>query len=116
MPALLAAVVSGLAFLSVLAFHDTARWVGGGWMLFGLVFYVVYRKVFEGTSLTRRVSVTERSLTKQVPELSYRNILVPDLRHRARRRHRLHRRPARRRRAGGGRRRGGRGPAPTSST
>ena len=76
-PALLAAVVSGLAFLSVLAYHDTARWVGGGWMLFGLLFYVVYRKVFEGTSLTKRVSVTERSLTKQVPELSYRNILVP---------------------------------------
>jgi basic amino acid/polyamine antiporter, APA family len=76
-PALLAAVVSGLAFLSVLAYHDTARWVGGGWMLFGLAFYVVYRKVFEGTTLTKRVSVTERSLTKQVPELSYRDILVP---------------------------------------
>ena len=76
-PVILGAVVSGLAFLSVLAFHDTARWVGGGWMLFGLIFYVVYRKVVEGTSLTKRVSVTERSLTKQVPELSYRNILVP---------------------------------------
>jgi basic amino acid/polyamine antiporter, APA family len=76
-PAILAAVVSGLAFLSVLAFHDTARWVGGGWMAFGLLFYLVYRKVFEGTTLTKRVSVTERSLTKQVPELSYRNILVP---------------------------------------
>ena len=76
-PALFAALLSGLAFLSVLAFHDTARWVGGGWMIFGLLFYVVYRKVFEGTSLTKRVSVTERSLTKQVPELSYRNILVP---------------------------------------
>jgi APA family basic amino acid/polyamine antiporter len=76
-PALLAAVISGLAFLSVLAFHDTARWVGGGWMAFGLIFYVVYRKVFEGTSLTKRVSVTEKSLTKQVPELAYRNILVP---------------------------------------
>jgi APA family basic amino acid/polyamine antiporter len=76
-PALFAALVSGLAFVSVLAYHDTARWVGGGWMLFGLVFYVVYRKVFEGTSLTTRVSVTERSLTKQVPELSYRDMLVP---------------------------------------
>ena len=76
-PALLAAALSGLAFLSVLAFHETARWVGGGWMLFGLAFYVVYRKGVEGTSLTKRVSVTERSLTKQVPELSYRNILVP---------------------------------------
>jgi len=76
-PALLAAALSGLAFLSVLAFHETARWVGGGWMAFGLLFYVVYRKGFEGTSLTKRVSVSERSLTKQVPELSYRNILVP---------------------------------------
>jgi APA family basic amino acid/polyamine antiporter len=76
-PAILAAVVSALAFLSVLAYHDTARWVGGGWMAFGLLFYVVYRKVFEGTTLTRRVSVTEKALTKQVPELAYRNILVP---------------------------------------
>jgi basic amino acid/polyamine antiporter, APA family len=76
-PVLLAAALTGLAFLSVLAIHDTARWVGGGWMLFGLVFYVVYRKGVEGTSLTRRVSVTERALTKQVPELAYRSILVP---------------------------------------
>jgi APA family basic amino acid/polyamine antiporter len=76
-PVLLAAVLTGFAFLSVLAYHDTARWVGMGWMAFGLVFYVVYRKVFEGTSLTRRVSVTERALTKQVPEVAYRNILVP---------------------------------------
>ncbi len=70
-------MVSGLAFLSVLAYHDTARWVGGGWMVFGLLFYVVYRKVFEGTTLTRRVSVTEQALTKQVPEVEFRNILVP---------------------------------------
>ena len=46
-------------------------------MLFGLVFYVVYRRCVEGTSLTKRVSVTERALTKQVPELEYRSILVP---------------------------------------
>jgi basic amino acid/polyamine antiporter, APA family len=76
-PALLAALVSGLAFVSVLAYHDTARWVGGGWMAFGLVFYVVYRKVFEGTTLTKRVSVTEKALTKQVREVAYRKILVP---------------------------------------
>ena len=61
----------------MLAYHDTARWVGGGWMAFGLLFYVVYRKVFEGTTLTKRVSVTEQALTKQVPEVAYRNILVP---------------------------------------
>jgi APA family basic amino acid/polyamine antiporter len=76
-PALLAALLSGLAFVSVLAYHETARWVGLGWMTFGLLFYVVYRKVFEGTTLTKRVSVTEKALTKQVPEVSFRNILVP---------------------------------------
>jgi APA family basic amino acid/polyamine antiporter len=77
LPTLFAALLSALAFLSVLVLHDTARWVGGGWMVFGLFFYVVYRKIFEGTSLTRRVSVTERALTKQVPEISYRSLLVP---------------------------------------
>ncbi len=77
LPAIFAALLSGLAFLSVLAYHDTARWVGGGWMLFGLLFYVVYRKVFEGTTLTKRVSVSEKALTKQVPEVAFRNILVP---------------------------------------
>jgi len=76
-PAIVAAVISGLAFVSVLAYHTTARWVGIGWMIFGLLFYVVYRKVFEGTTLTKRVSVPEHALTKQVPEVEFRNILVP---------------------------------------
>ena len=30
------------------AYHDPARCLGGGWMLFGVVFYVVYRRVVEG--------------------------------------------------------------------
>ncbi len=77
LPAIFAALVSGLAFLSVLAIHDTARWVGGGWMVFGLLCYVVYRKGVEGTSLTRRVSVSERALTKQKPDVEYSNLLVP---------------------------------------
>jgi basic amino acid/polyamine antiporter, APA family len=77
LPAILAAVLSGLAFVSVLAYHSTARWVGLGWMAFGLTFYVVYRKVFEGTTLTKRVSVTERALTKQMPEIEFSNVLVP---------------------------------------
>jgi basic amino acid/polyamine antiporter, APA family len=77
LPAIVAAIVSALAFLSVLAYHTTARWVGIGWMAFGLTFYVVYRKVFEGTTLTKRVSVPEHALTKQVPEVAFRNILVP---------------------------------------
>jgi APA family basic amino acid/polyamine antiporter len=77
LPAIVAAALSALAFISVLAYHTTARWVGIGWMAFGLTFYVVYRKVFEGTTLTKRVSVPEHALTKQVPEIEFRNILVP---------------------------------------
>jgi APA family basic amino acid/polyamine antiporter len=77
LPAVAAAVLSAAAFVSVLAYHSTARWVGLAWMAFGLTFYVVYRKVFEGTTLTKRVSVTERALTKQVPEIEFSNILVP---------------------------------------
>ncbi|HYH54477.1 MAG TPA: amino acid permease [Solirubrobacterales bacterium] len=77
LPAILAALLSGLAFLSVLAYHSTARWVGLGWMAFGLTFYVVYRKVFEGTTLTQRVTVTERALTKQAPDIEFSNVLVP---------------------------------------
>jgi APA family basic amino acid/polyamine antiporter len=76
-PAMIAALASGLAFLSVLAFHTTARWVGIGWMAFGLVFYVVYRKYIEGTSLTKRVSVGEAALTKQIPAVEFSNLLVP---------------------------------------
>jgi len=76
-PAMIAAVASGGAFLSVLAFHTTARWVGIGWMAFGLTFYVIYRKGFEGTSLTRRVTVGEAALTKQIPEVEFSNLLVP---------------------------------------
>ncbi len=76
-PAIFAALASALAFVSVILYHDRARWVGGGWMLFGIVSYVVYRRFFEQTSLTRRVSVSPEALTKQVPEVEFRNILVP---------------------------------------
>ena len=77
LPAVFAAVVSGLAWLSVIAFHQEALEVGGGWMLFGLVTYVVYRKLVQGTSLTERVTVPEVSLKKQAAEIEYSNILVP---------------------------------------
>ena len=77
LPAILAALVTGLAFVSVLIYHDRARWVGGGWMLFGLLAYLIYRKGVEGTTLTKRVSVTERALTKEVAEVEFRSILVP---------------------------------------
>jgi APA family basic amino acid/polyamine antiporter len=52
LPAVLGAVVAIAAWVSVIAIHDEARWLGGGWMLFGLLAYVVYRGLVEGTSLT----------------------------------------------------------------
>ena len=76
-PAVAGFVVTGLAWVSVLAYHDEARWVGGGWMLFGLVAYVVYRTVFEGTSIMRRVEVPAEALEKQAVAVESEDILVP---------------------------------------
>ena len=75
--AIFGATVSGLGWISVFVLHPTAVWVGGGWMLFGLVFYVIYRRYVEGTPLTRRVQVPEASLKKQPAEVEYSTILVP---------------------------------------
>jgi APA family basic amino acid/polyamine antiporter len=74
---IIGALISGLAWISVFVLHHTAVWVGGGWMLFGLVFYVIYRRYVEGTPLTRRVQVPEASLKKQPAEVEYSTILVP---------------------------------------
>ena len=66
-----------LLWIAVLTFRGNARWVGGGWMVFGLVAYVVYRRFVERTSLTKRVSVPEEALRKEVREAEYGDILVP---------------------------------------
>jgi APA family basic amino acid/polyamine antiporter len=76
-PALLGAAIMLLLWVAVLVFHAQARWVGGGWMVFGLIAYVVYRKFVEGTTLTQRVSVPEQALRKHVQAVEYGNILVP---------------------------------------
>jgi basic amino acid/polyamine antiporter, APA family len=77
LPTLVGFVITGLAWLSVLVYHDEARWVGGGWMAFGLVGYVVYRKGFEGTSLVKRVEVPAGALVKQTVDVESHDILVP---------------------------------------
>jgi basic amino acid/polyamine antiporter, APA family len=77
LPTLVAAALTLLAWLSVIVFHDGARYLGGGWMVFGLVAYVIYRRYVEGTSLTKRVTVPERALMKAEPEFEYERILVP---------------------------------------
>ncbi len=77
LPTLLAAVLTALAWVSVIVYHDTARWVGGAWMVFGLVAYVIYRKGFEGTPLTERVQVPAEALVKEGVDVEYGDILVP---------------------------------------
>jgi APA family basic amino acid/polyamine antiporter len=77
LPAMVGALVSGLAWISVFVLHQSAVYVGGGWMLFGLVFYVIYRRYVERTPLTRRVQVPEASLKKQPADVEYSTILVP---------------------------------------
>jgi APA family basic amino acid/polyamine antiporter len=76
-PAVFAAVVSGLAWVTVILFHEEAVYVGGGWMVLGLVSYFVYRRLVEGTSLTERVTVPEASLKKEAEAVEFSTILVP---------------------------------------
>jgi APA family basic amino acid/polyamine antiporter len=75
--AVIGAIVGLAAWVSVIAFHDEARYLGGGWMVFGLVAYVIYRRVVEGTSLTKQVAVPAEALVKREPHVEYGNILVP---------------------------------------
>jgi APA family basic amino acid/polyamine antiporter len=77
LPTVLAAVLTALAWVSVIVYHDTARWVGGGWMLFGLAAYVIYRKGVEGMTLSERVEVPAEALVKDVADAEYGDILVP---------------------------------------
>jgi basic amino acid/polyamine antiporter, APA family len=77
-PAALGAVISGAAFVSVLAFHGGARWVGLGWMAFGVLVYVYYR-LSEDKPLLKRITVPEQVLTRKRAEAEYGSILVPVL-------------------------------------
>lgn len=77
LPAVFGAVLSGLALISVIVLHDAARWVGGGWLLFGLVGYVIYRKGIEQVSLTKQVTVDAHALTRPKVSVSLHNIIVP---------------------------------------
>jgi basic amino acid/polyamine antiporter, APA family len=78
LPAALGTVLSGAAFVAVLAFHEGARWVGLGWMAFGLLVYVYYR-LSEDKPLLKRITVPEKVLTRKREAAEYGSILVPVL-------------------------------------
>jgi basic amino acid/polyamine antiporter, APA family len=75
-PAVVGALACALAFVLVIAYHGGGRWVGLGWMAFGVGLYVLYR-TSEGKSLTKRVTVPEKILKREAPEAEYGSILVP---------------------------------------
>ena len=78
LPAVVGGATSLAAFGSVLVLHEGARYVGLGWMTFGVLVYVVYR-VSEEKPLLKRVRVPQEAL--QIPrerfEAEYGSILVP---------------------------------------
>ena len=76
LPAVLGAVISALAWLSVIVLHEGARYVGTGWMLAGLALYVIYRTT-EDKPLLRRVRVPDTALRREHREVEYGSILVP---------------------------------------
>jgi basic amino acid/polyamine antiporter, APA family len=68
-------IATGLSFLVLVVQNPLTRWVGLGWMVFGLIGYTIYRHRFVHAPL--------RSIEKAPPALGpalaleYRNLLVP---------------------------------------
>ncbi len=74
------AVLGGIgtlaAWISVMVLHVDARYVGTGWMVFGLAGYVVYRRR-EGFDLTSHHRIPHRERPAFFIELDYRSAVVP---------------------------------------
>ena len=68
-------IATGASFLVLVVQNPTTRWVGLGWMVFGLIAYVVYRRRFVRAPLGEIVKAPPAF----GPELAleYRRILVP---------------------------------------
>jgi APA family basic amino acid/polyamine antiporter len=75
LPAVFGALVASLGWLSVLILHDGARYVGGAWLIFGVVLYVVYRRG-QGKPLRARFTIPAAAL-QDAGEAEYGSILVP---------------------------------------
>jgi APA family basic amino acid/polyamine antiporter len=75
LPTVLAALLSGAAWVTVLVLHDGARIVGGLWMVFGIVLYAIYRGQ-QDKPLRKRFTIPARAL-QDAPEVEFGSILVP---------------------------------------
>jgi basic amino acid/polyamine antiporter, APA family len=76
LPATLGALLSAVGLVTVMIFHQPARYVGLSWLLAGLTLYVVYRKS-QQKPLLRRVTIPERALRHEAREPDFGSILVP---------------------------------------
>jgi APA family basic amino acid/polyamine antiporter len=75
LPAVLGAVFSILAWVSVVVLHSGARIAGGAWMAIGITMYVIYRRT-QGKPLTKRFTIPAAALQEAAP-VEYGSILVP---------------------------------------
>ena len=78
LPAALGAVMAAVAIVTLLVFHEGARYVGLAWMAAGLVLYVGYRRR-SGIPVLKRVVVSEAVLRAAEIDVEYGSILVPIL-------------------------------------
>ncbi|HEX4106582.1 MAG TPA: universal stress protein [Solirubrobacteraceae bacterium] len=74
--AILGAIGTFAAWISVVILHSEARVVGVPWMIFGLTFFVIYRRR-SGMTLTGRYRIERPTRPADFEELAYRNALVP---------------------------------------
>jgi APA family basic amino acid/polyamine antiporter len=74
-PALIGFVLALTGWVSVLILHEGARYVGGAWLLFGVVLYTVYRRS-QGKTLRGRFTIPAAAL-QDASEAEYGSILVP---------------------------------------
>ncbi len=77
LPAALGALASAAGWIAVMIVHEAARWVGLGWMAFGIALYVIYRRADEAP-LLKRVTVSPQVLRAEpAQERDYGSVLVP---------------------------------------
>jgi basic amino acid/polyamine antiporter, APA family len=77
LPAVFGAIASAAGLVAVMVVHEPARYVGLGWIAFGLAMYVIYRRADE-TSLFKRVTVSPEVLRSEYHrERDYGSVLVP---------------------------------------
>jgi APA family basic amino acid/polyamine antiporter len=76
LPSVLGALLAALGLISVVVLHTGARYVGGGWLIGGLMLYTTYRKT-QDKPLLRRVTIPDRALRHEALEPEFGSILVP---------------------------------------